>query len=109
MVRLTARKIADQIEISVSDNGIGIAPEYHEKIFEVFQRLHSDTEYPGTGIGLASARKAAERMGGTVTVSSVLGQGSTFTVVLPAAGAAGSPPPRSRASCWWTTTRWTSS
>ena len=88
LVRLTARKIAGQVEISVSDNGIGIAPEYHEKIFEVFQRLHTDTEYPGTGIGLASARKAAERMGGTVTVTSELGRGSIFTVALPGVGSA---------------------
>ena len=88
LIRVSAREIPGQVEIIISDNGIGIAPDYHDKIFEVFQRLHTGSEYPGTGIGLASARKAAERMGGTVTVSSVLGQGSTFTVVLPAAGAA---------------------
>ena len=87
-ITVSARKIAGQVEISVSDNGIGIAPEYHEKIFEVFQRLHTDSEYPGTGIGLASARKAAERMGGTVNVTSELGRGSIFTVVLPGAGSA---------------------
>ena len=75
--------------ISVRDNGIGIAPAYHEKIFGMFTRLHTLDEYPGTGLGLATASKLAERLGGTLTVSSALGDGSTFVLGLPAGGAAG--------------------
>ena len=69
--------------LSVSDNGIGIAPEYHDKIFQVFQRLHAESEYAGTGIGLAIVAKAARAMSGTVRVSSKPGEGSTFQVSLP--------------------------
>lgn len=68
--------------LHLQDNGIGIAPAYHEKIFEVFQRLHHREAYPGTGIGLALVRKAVEQMQGTVWVTSAPGQGSTFTVRL---------------------------
>lgn len=69
--------------IRVSDNGIGILPEYHEKIFNIFQRLHSDDQYPGTGIGLATVRKSVELLGGKVWVESDLGNGCTFCVKLP--------------------------
>lgn len=72
-----------QVILAVADNGIGIAPEYQEKIFNVFQRLHSDEDYPGTGIGLAIVKKAAETLGGRVWVESAVGQGSTFFVKLP--------------------------
>ena len=68
----------------IQDNGIGIAPEHHEKIFGLFQRLHDNQTYPGTGIGLALVRKGIERMGGRVGVDSELGQGSRFWVDLPA-------------------------
>jgi len=71
------------IVVKVSDKGIGIPSEYHEKIFKVFQRLHSDDEYPGTGIGLASVRKSVELLGGRVWVKSQVGKGSTFFVRLP--------------------------
>jgi signal transduction histidine kinase len=71
--------------IQVADNGIGIEPEYHEKIFQVFQRLHSRDEYPGTGLGLAIVAKAVRVMEGAVSVESAPGRGSTFTVRLPAA------------------------
>jgi PAS domain S-box-containing protein len=71
------------IIVSVSDNGIGIPTEYQEKIFNVFQRLHSEEEYPGTGIGLASVRKSVELLGGSVWVQSKPGLGSTFFVRLP--------------------------
>jgi signal transduction histidine kinase len=68
--------------ISVSDNGIGIPSEYHQKIFNVFQRLHNEDEYPGTGIGLAIVKKSVELLGGQVWVESVVGEGSSFHVKL---------------------------
>jgi len=66
----------DRVRLFVRDNGIGIEPEAHEKIFHIFYQL--DRSYEGTGIGLAVVRKAAERMGGTIGLASTPGQGSTF-------------------------------
>jgi PAS domain S-box-containing protein len=66
--------------VRVADNGIGIAPEYLNKIFDMFQRLHSKEEYPGTGIGLAVVRRAMALMGGKVEVESEPGKGSVFVV-----------------------------
>ena len=72
----------DSAIISVSDNGLGIPSEYHQKIFNVFQRLHNEDEYPGTGIGLAIVKKSVELLGGQVWVESFVGEGSSFHVRL---------------------------
>lgn len=72
-----------QCEISFQDNGIGFDSVYADRIFNLFQRLHSRTEYEGTGMGLAICRKIAERHGGHITVSSVPDQGTRFVVTLP--------------------------
>ena len=73
----------EQAVLAVQDNGIGFDEKYLDRIFTVFQRLHSRGEYEGTGIGLAVVRKIVERHGGTITAKSTIGQGSTFLVTLP--------------------------
>ncbi len=74
---------AGYCRITVRDNGIGIESRFFEQIFGVFQRLHTRREFEGTGIGLALVRKAAQHLGGSVTVESTLQAGSVFTVLLP--------------------------
>ena len=83
-IRLSSSATAEHVLIQLADNGIGMPAEYQEKIFQVFQRLHHEHEYPGTGIGLAIVAKAARAMGGDVSVESSPGQGSTFSIRLPA-------------------------
>jgi signal transduction histidine kinase len=73
----------DRCTLWVRDNGIGFDMAYHDRIFEIFQRLHRQEEYPGTGIGLALVRKAAQRMGGRVWAESSPGAGATFLLELP--------------------------
>lgn len=92
---ITYRRIDEPLEIriegemdkgltlKISDNGIGIPREYWEKIFNIFQRLHSEDKYPGTGIGLATVKKAVGMLGGSVWVKSEVGKGSTFFIHLP--------------------------
>ncbi|HYC03512.1 MAG TPA: ATP-binding protein [Azospirillaceae bacterium] len=84
-VRVRAEAADGRVRLLVEDNGIGIAPEHRERVFDVFLRLHAMSEYPGTGIGLAIVRKGVERMGGSVGVGERPGGGSVFWVELPAA------------------------
>jgi signal transduction histidine kinase len=77
----------DRVRVWVEDNGIGIDPAHHARIFQMFGRVHHNKNYEGTGMGLTIVKKAVERMGGTLGLESKLGQGSRFWIELPAAPA----------------------
>jgi signal transduction histidine kinase len=83
VVRVRAARNGKAWQVSVADNGIGMAPEHQDRVFQMFQRLHSREHYEGTGIGLAICEKIVTRHGGTIDVESEEGAGSTFTFTLP--------------------------
>jgi PAS domain S-box-containing protein len=82
-IGILSEKINDNWKFSVRDNGIGIAPEYFERIFEIFKRLHNESDYKGSGIGLAYCKRIVELHKGEVWVESTLGQGTTFHFTIP--------------------------
>jgi signal transduction histidine kinase len=77
-VRVWAETHDGRVRIWIADNGIGIEPKNHERIFQMFERINSAKDYEGTGIGLAIVKKAVERMGGQIGVESDLGKGARF-------------------------------
>jgi PAS domain S-box-containing protein len=81
-IHVSLQEVGDELRFAVSDNGMGIDPEYHKQIFEVFRRLHS-RKIPGTGVGLAICQRVVERYGGRIWVESQAGQGATFLFTLP--------------------------
>lgn len=85
-IHVSAVRLADNWRLGVADNGIGIDPQYAERIFLIFQRLHSREEYPGTGIGLSICKKIVERHNGKIWVESKPGNGSTFYFTVPDKG-----------------------
>ncbi len=82
-IHIACEPMDDAVRISISDNGIGIEPQYQERVFVIFQRLNNKAEYPGTGIGLAICKRTIERHGGKIWFVSEPGKGTTFFFTLP--------------------------
>lgn len=85
-ISISAIRTVAEIQICVSDNGVGIAPEFKDKVFQTFVKLHSQDEFEGTGIGLALCKDTVEKHGGKIWLSSVQGKGSSFYFTIPQAG-----------------------
>ncbi len=83
IIRVSARRTDGMWELSITDNGIGIDPDYQRQIFGLFQRLHGGGKYSGSGIGLSICQKIVQRYGGKIWVESTVGSGSRFTFTLP--------------------------
>jgi len=82
-IQISVKEAPGEYRFSVSDNGIGIAPHHYERVFEMFQRLHSQHEYEGSGIGLANCKKIVELHQGEIWIESTVGQGTTFHFTIP--------------------------
>jgi signal transduction histidine kinase len=87
-IAVRAYREGDRVVLAVADRGVGFDMQYHDRIFGIFERLHRQEEYPGTGVGLAIVRKVAERHGGRAWAESEVGRGSTFFLAIPDAPAA---------------------
>lgn len=83
-ITLSVKRVDREWRITVSDNGIGIDPKHHDRVFDLFKRLHERGRYGGTGLGLAICRRIAEGHGGSIWVDSELGKGARFHMTLPA-------------------------
>jgi PAS domain S-box-containing protein len=86
LIAISAGRVGEYWRFAIEDNGIGISPEYRDKIFGIFKRLHGGDRYSGTGIGLAICQRLVERYGGKIWVESETGKGSTFYFTVPSAG-----------------------
>jgi len=82
-IHISCTKQKLMYQFSVTDNGIGMEMQYHDRVFIIFQRLHSAKDYPGTGIGLSICKRIVERHGGTIWFKSIINEGTTFYFTIP--------------------------